>query len=261
MAAIAFVPFREDYGHISFGWVDRFSAFVTHNIPTVSGTVQFGLRLADLTLLILTDNDIKNSYPMHGKTNDEARAWLLAEAEKLGLAVDKYLAASPSKIPAHPVASGSAYDVENHAEAMAEFCNYYGDANLVLETVRESYAHIQPGPNQVRMWPHHFDIAVLTTLEEGDPETAKALGFGFEPGDASCEQPYFYTYPWPRHQRPETLPELVGIGHWTPPDTWLGTLLRSEDLCRVPADQQQATVEAYLRDATEKCKVIAMNHP
>ena len=261
MAAISFVPFREDYGHTSLGWLDRFSAFVTHDIPLGDGTVQFGLRLADLTLLLLTDNEIKVTYPMHRKTTAEARVWLLAEAEKLGLAVDDFLAATPSKIPEHPVASGAAYDVETHAQAMAEFCNYYGNANLVLETVRQSYLHIQPGPNEVRMWPHHFDIAVLVTLEEGDPETAKAVGFGFEPGDGSCEQPYFYTYPWPRHQRPETLPDLAGMGQWTSPSVWFGTLLRGEDYCSVPADQQQRVVEAYLRDATEKCKLIAMNHP
>ena len=261
LAAIAFVPFREDYSHINFGWVDRFSAFASHPIPTASGAVQFGLRLADLTLLILVDGEIQLSYPMHGRTNTEARTWLLAEAEKLGLDGDKFLTASPSKIPDHPVFSGAVYDVETHAVAMAEFCNYYGNANLVLENIRQSYTHIKPGPNEVRMWPHHFDIAVLVTLEEGDPETAKAFGFGFEPGDASCEQPYLYTYPWPRSHRPDSLPELASKGQWTSPDTWFGTLLRGEDLCGTPADQQQAAVEDYLRDAAEKCRAIALQHP
>ncbi|MEO0534827.1 MAG: hypothetical protein AAF215_13300 [Cyanobacteria bacterium P01_A01_bin.123] len=261
MAAIAFVPFREDYGHLNFGWLDSLSAFVTRDIPTASGTVQFGIRLADLALLILGDGALKFTYPMHGKTNAEARIWLLAEAEKLGLPLDKFPAASPSEIPAHPVESGAAYDVETHAEAMAEFCNYYGNASLMLETVRESYLDVKPGPNEIRMWPHHFDIAVLVTLEDSDPETAKAFGFGFEPGDESCEQPYFFTYPWPRSQRPETLPTLAGLGHWTPPGTWFGTILKGEDLCQTPADQQQTVTETYLRDAAEHCKAIAINHP
>ena len=189
-----------------------------------------------------------------------ARTWLLSEANKLGLNVNAFLALSPSEIPDHPVAIGVPYDVNTHASAMAEFCNYYGNAYVVLETLRKSYLHIKPGPNEVRMWPHHFDIAVLVTLEEGDPEIAKAVGFGFEPGDDSCEQPYFYTYPWPRSQRPESLPALTGAGQWTPPDTWFGTLLRGDEIGKVPANQQQATLEDYLRDAVEKCKVIAMNH-
>ncbi|NER78696.1 MAG: hypothetical protein F6K42_03785 [Leptolyngbya sp. SIO1D8] len=261
MAATVFVPFREDYSHLNFGWVDRFSAFTSHDIPTTSGTVQFGIRLADLTLLLLVDNDIQSMCPMHGKTNSDAKAWLLAEAEKLGLDGEKFTAASHSKIPAHPVADGALYDVAAHAQAMAEFCNYYGNANLILEAVRATYLNIHPGPNEIRMWPHHFDIAVLVTLEEGDPETAKAFGFGFEPGDSSCEQPYFYTYPWPRSQRPEILPALTGLGQWTPADTWFGTLLAGEDICKVTADQQQAAVDAYLRDAAEHCRVIAINHP
>lgn len=261
MAAIAFVPFREDYSHINFGWVDQLSAFVSHTIPTTQGTVQFGIRLADLTLLILVNGVIQSTYPMHGKTNQEARTWLLAEAETLGLPADKFADHSPSDIPDHPVATGAAYDVESYAQAMAEFCNYYGNANLLLTTMQETYRDVHPGPNEVRMWPHHFDIAVLVTLEEGDPETAKAFGFGFEPGDISCEQPYFYTYPWPRSQRPETLPELIGLGEWTAPGTWLGTWLKGTEIAQIPADEQQAKVEAYLRDGAEKCKVVAINHP
>ncbi|MDA0265704.1 MAG: hypothetical protein O2890_06045 [Cyanobacteria bacterium] len=131
---------------------------------------------------------------MHGKTNAEAKTWLLAEAAQLRLDGDEFDAVSHSEIPDHPVAAGAPYDVETHAQAMAEFCNYYGNANLVLVSVREPYLDIQPGPNEIPMWPHHFDIAVLVTLEDGVPETAKVFGFGFD-GDASCEQPYFYTYP------------------------------------------------------------------
>jgi hypothetical protein len=42
-----------DYSHINFGWADHLSAFVSRDISTDSGTAQFGMRLADLTLLIL----------------------------------------------------------------------------------------------------------------------------------------------------------------------------------------------------------------
>lgn len=261
LAAIAFVPFRDDYSHINFGWADHVSAFVSHDIPTSEGAVQVGLRLTDLTLLLLIDGTIKRTYSLHGNTNAEAKAWLLAEAEKLGLPVDQYPDHSPSDIPEHPVASGAPYDAETTAAAMAEFCNYYSNAYLVLEALRQSYLDIKPGPNPVRMWPHHFDIAVLVTLEDGDPETAKAFGFGFEPGDHSCEQPYFYTYPWPRSQRPETLPTLTSLGAWTPVGTWFGTYLKGEDLCKLPAHEQQAAVEVYLKEGAEHCKVAAINHP
>lgn len=261
LAAIAFVPPRADYSHINFGWVDALSTFVSHPIATAAGNVQFGLRLADLTQLILIDGEVRLTYGMQGKTHTETTAWLLKEAEALGLPVADYPAESPSDIPAHPVSTGAVYDVETQAAAMAEFCNYFGNAVLGLEAVRQSYLHIQPGPNQVRMWPHHFDIAVLVTLEDKDPEIAKAFGFGFEPGDHSYEQPYFYTYPWPRSQRPETLPELRTQGQWTPTGTWLGTLLTGETLCQMPADQQQTTVEAYLREGAEYCRTVAVNHP
>ena len=260
MAASAFVPARENYSHLSFGWVDQYSAFVSHTISTDQGILQFGLRLADLTLLILLDGTIYDSYPMHGQTNQTARLWLLKRAEKFGLPIETFPDHPPSGLPDHPVASGAAYNLESHAQSMAEFCNYYGNANLVLTTVREAYLDVQPGPNEIRMWPHHFDISVLVTLEKGDPETAKAIGFGFEPGDQSCNQPYFFTYPWPRDNRPDSLPELESIGEWTTPETWLGTWLKGEEIIQIPFAEQHAKVEAYLRDGTKKCQVVALNH-
>ncbi|NEQ48322.1 MAG: hypothetical protein F6K00_34240 [Leptolyngbya sp. SIOISBB] len=260
LAAIAFVPPRDDFSHINFGWLDQHSAFVSHPIPTAQDSVQFGLRLADLTLLILVSGELHLIYPMHGRTHQEATDWLVAEAAKWGLPTDKFNDHAPADMPYHPVANGSAYDVESHAQAMAEFCNYYGNANLVLARVRETYLDIHPGPNEIRMWPHHFDIAVLVTMEAGDPETAKAFGFGFEPGDHTCEQPYFYTYPWPRSQRPEALPGL-SLGAWTEPGTWLGTWLKGEAIAQIPAADQQAKVEAYLREGADQCRMVAINHP
>jgi len=90
MAASAFVPFCENYSHLSFGWADQYSAFVSHTIPTEQGIVQFGIRLADLTLLIVLDGMIHDSYPMHGQTNQTARIWLLSKAEELGLPIEKF---------------------------------------------------------------------------------------------------------------------------------------------------------------------------
>ncbi|MGF1529509.1 MAG: hypothetical protein ACFCBW_22415 [Candidatus Competibacterales bacterium] len=261
MVAAAYAPPEEDYSHLNFGWLDAQSAFVSHEVPTTKGLVQFGLRLADLTLIIIQGDLIATDYPLHGKSFAEAKAWLLEQIDMLGLDKAKYPTGAPGDLPTHPVGSGNPFDAKTHARAMAEFCNYYGNANLVLEALRLSYLDIEPGPNAVRMWPHHFDIAVLVTLEEGDPETAKAFGFGFEPGDESCQQPYFYTYPWPRSQRPATLPKLEGLGEWTPPGTWLGTLLKGEDLCQVAADRQRQVVAAYLKDGAEKCRALALAHP
>jgi hypothetical protein len=41
----------------------------------------------------------------------------------------------------------------------------------------------------------------------------------------------------------------------------LGTWLKGTDMITIPAPQQRAAVEAYLRDAAEKCKTVAINHP
>jgi hypothetical protein len=49
----------------------------------------------------------------------------------------------------------------------------------------------------VRCWPHHYDIATLFALDDGDPETARSVGIGLSPGDSAYAEPYLYCNPWP----------------------------------------------------------------
>jgi hypothetical protein len=71
----------------------------------------------------------------------------------------------------------------------------------------------QGAASAVRCWPHHFDIATLWTLGDGDAETAPSVGIGMSPGDSHYPLPYFYVSPWPR-PAPEQLPPLPVPGHW-----------------------------------------------
>ena len=56
-------------------------------------------------------------------------------------------------------------------------------------------------------WPHHFDIATLVKLEDGQPANARSIGVGVSPGDEYYAQPYVYVSPWPRFDAGK-LPDL-----------------------------------------------------
>src|SRR5947208_2909581 len=75
------------------------------------------------------------------------------------------------EIPSHPVAGGAPFTVS--AEHHEELARWFGDAALVLESVRAANKG-----DAVRCWPHHFDIATLITVSAD-----ASVGIGMEPGD------------------------------------------------------------------------------
>jgi hypothetical protein len=105
---------------------------------------------------------------------------------------------------------------------LAMLARLYENAAKILERLRGRHA----GASPVRLWPHHFDVAILI----GN------LGVGFLAGDESIDEPYWYVYNSPM---PIRLPPLSRgewfRGHWT------GAVLKG--------DRDAATIEMFLDEA------------
>src|SRR5258708_21780107 len=61
-AARAYVPPQPDDGHTNLGWDAGFDGFTTHPF---AGGLRLGLRLPDLTLALLENGRIAQSFPLH----------------------------------------------------------------------------------------------------------------------------------------------------------------------------------------------------
>jgi hypothetical protein len=105
---------------------------------------------------------------------------------------------------------------------LATLSRLYADAAKVLERVRAKEA----GASPVRLWPHHFDVAILIGQ----------IGVGFLAGDVAIHEPYWYVYNTPM---PEQLPPL-SHGEWFR-DHWTGAVLKG--------DPDAATIEKFLDEA------------
>jgi len=105
---------------------------------------------------------------------------------------------------------------------LATFARLYENAAKILERLRAKH----DGASPVRLWPHHFDVAILI----GN------IGVGFLAGDDSLDEPYWYVYNTPI---PNELPPLSHgewfRGHWT------GAVLKG--------DPDTATIETFLDEA------------
>jgi hypothetical protein len=200
------------------------------------------LDIADFQLAIINEKgESVNSLDLNTKTYDEAFNWLAEILKQLGLYSYKLNKNLPYQIPEYPTAKGRPFKNTNPA-AFTELQNYYSNAAFILENLSKKEKNISP----VRCWPHHFDIAILITIERNpDPEKSKTIGVGLSPGDDSYTEPYFYISPWPYPEDKDDLPKL-DYGHWHK-HGWFGGVLTSTDIiCHKDKSEQLKIVECFV---------------
>jgi len=204
-AARAFVSPRPDDSHTNLSWIDAFDGFTTQRLKDDLG---LGLRIADLTLVLMGDGTVRGqSYPLNERSDMNARNWLGEQLGAKGLDASALDAPPPYKIPTHAIANGAAYDATRPAHALAELAAWFANAHHSLEGIRRQVIGRKLAASPVRCWPHHFDLDSLISLGED-----RTTGMGFSPGDDYYDEPYFYVsiYPEPKGM---TLPEMPPIGH------------------------------------------------
>ncbi len=209
-AARANLVARSDDSHSSLTWDHRHGALVSQ--PLNENEARIGLRLFDLTLLAMNGDEIAETKGLDGQRDSQAGLFVDEQLARFGLKPASPVEL-PYEMPAHPVADGAAYSVGAHGDALAELGRWFEAAADMLEAQQAKLIRLSPGPSPVRCWPHHFDIATLVGLEEGDFEAARAIGIGMAPGDEAYAQPYFYINPWP-HLDAGDLPALPPPGQW-----------------------------------------------
>jgi hypothetical protein len=180
-------PPREDDSHTSFRW--------TGDALRQEDDFRSGLRFRDLTLLLGDDE-----FPLDGRTLDHGFAWLAARLPGLRKEFNE-------PMPHHPVAGGAPFSLRDRA-AFEELSRAYAEAARLLRAVHDD----------VRCWPHHFDIATLLEFDGG-----RSIGAGLSPGDESCDEPYWYVNHYPATPRRD-LPPLAGGGTWNT-SGWIGAIL------------------------------------
>ena len=235
--ARAYVPARPDDSHTSLGWDDTFGGLMSHPLPD---GVRLGLRFADLTLALCEPDagPPQDVFPLAGRHDADACTWLMGHAGMRNLDPGALDAPLPYMLMERP--DGSAYVAD--AESLGQLAVWFANADAALGAARERMVAQRLDAPPVRCWPHHFDLDTLVTVAPG-----RTSGVGFEPGDDSYDEPYFYVsvYPAPEVGR---LPALPPIGHWHAKNFTAAVATATRILA---ARDQAAEVAAFLRAATD----------
>lgn len=201
--ARAYVAPQPDDGHTSLRWDDARDAFTTQ--PANNGA-RLSLQIASLMLAVHGGP----SLSLNGRSDAQVRQWLGGELAARDLDPAALDAPSLYEMPAHALAAGALYDTTGSADGLTELAAWYADANASLGLVQKRITQGVASP--VCCWPHHFDLATLTTLKrDGEPD--RYLGVGLSPGDHYYDEPYFYVSVYPKPDL-TALPALPAIGHW-----------------------------------------------
>jgi len=197
--------------HSNLGWNRDQGALVSHELRGKGQTLRVGLAIATMTLIVLHDATVViDRFALDGKRHADAGAWLDSTLGAAGLALPGG-ATLPYAIPTHPVGDGAPYACGPQRGEFAVLANWFACADELLSAIQNALP--QGAASVARCWPHHFDIATLWTLGEGDVQTAPSVGIGMCPGDIHYAEPYFYVTPWPRPAS-ERLPPLPPPGDW-----------------------------------------------
>ena len=244
---------KPDYSHTSLNWDRDVGGLCTQPIEP-DGT-RIALSLSPLAIEFR--GRIDDQLELHGKNESDVEAWLKQALGKCGLdggALDQYY---PDELIGHAIQKGGGYDGAQFEAAQHEISNWFANAAVVLSAVETRYRHIRPGPSLVRCWPHHFDMATLIALDNGDPENARSIGVGLSPGDLSYPEPYYYVTPWP-YPADSQLPSLGELGRWHR-DGFVAAIASAD---RIGAtDQQQHAVDDFLERAVGACMEILSFEP
>ena len=116
-------------------------------------------------------------------------------------------------MPSHEIARGGHYGGADVSAALNELAVWFANGRIAVERVRHAmlgHGCAAPAP---RCWPHHFDLATLTSFFLPRPATTAYVGAGLSPGDRYYDEPYFYLSVYPAPD-PSALPPLPPLGHW-----------------------------------------------
>lgn len=246
---VALLEARDDFSHTNLGWESGPRALTGRALDRQDTRV--GLRVADMTLLVLRGPDELEAHPLDGSTLGGAFRWLETTlGETLGREVPT-LGPLEHHVPAHPVRDGAPFETGGAGDGLQELARWIANAHDALE----GFVRGEDRASEVRLWPHHFDLASLITVApDVDPERAKSINVGFSFGDGSYPQPYAYVSPWP-YPEDRSAVSALDQGRWHT-EGFFAAVYPGTDLVAGGAAGQGGRVEAFLGQAHDACRML-----
>ncbi len=217
-AGTTLAPARDDFRHTALTWDADERALVS--LPVLDGR-QAGLCVRTGELFVRRGGARSATRGVEGSTLDAALEWL-------GRELGSELQRPDHDLPPYAVEGGAPFPAA--PADLTAVDDWLAFAAPLLEDVAKD-----PRASGLVLWPHHFDLATLLSLEDEPGEEAPSVGVGLSLGDGAYEEPYFYVSPWP-YPAPAALGAL-SRGRWNT-DGFTAAVLTAQDLSGVAAEAE-----------------------
>ncbi len=223
MAGKSFLPQLPDDSHTNMRWDSTARAMVGRPLDEAK-EISVALNFASYSLeFVDTQVDVLASLYLGGSRHDAILFWIQEQADILGIAGDfDFDLHYELPYPAMEMDMVFPEEDSNELELLADLFTHVQDA---MNTVIEPIAAAQ----EIRIWPHHFDIAsLIITGVEGNLITS-SIGLGMAVPDKMVDDFYLYASAWKRDGVELSDMPVLTMGEWKNPD-WNGAVLPATEL-------------------------------
>ncbi|MEL6194650.1 MAG: DUF5996 family protein [Bacteroidota bacterium] len=205
----------------------------------LNGAFRFEIDYWEYKLIIRKDEEVIATYLLAGKSTlqilEEMKPILIDYGFDMGKLKTEY----PYKDLPPEVADQNKKFSPLDLETIKAFTSWNDQAYAILK----EFTRVHGNVSEIRCWPHHFDLAILMTV---DKEKSKTIGIGYVPADDHYDTPYFYLGPYPAPDV-KLLPTYDGPGKWHT-ENWTGGILLSEELKGLSLPEQTKTFQSFYQN-------------
>ncbi len=234
--ANSFLPKKKDDSHTNLKSLTGCGCLTTRPLNTNGDVLAFSYSSFSIEWWIGGFDKIK--FPLEGKTHKEVLDWIEKQAIENGISFP-FTYEMHYTLPYEPITDEYIFHLENMPR-LGEIMHYRIMAHLALEDALQEFTP----HSEIRVWPHHFDIASLYTFNK---RRGHVIGLGMSIPDEVSSNFYLYVkgYAGEQSVNVDTITGLTN-GHW---DTkFQGAVLELDDKCTIKGGYQ------FFKEAVHKLK-------
>tara|TARA_R110002074_G_scaffold76560_2_gene174146 strand:+ start:16873 stop:17667 length:795 start_codon:yes stop_codon:yes gene_type:complete len=203
-AGNSFLPKKQDDSHTNLKSLTSCGCLTTRPLNKNGDVLAFSYSSFTLEWWIHAGDKIK--LPLDGITHNEIVKWIVERARNNEIE-KPFTAQMHYELPYKPVDDYYTFHLENKLR-LTEIMHYRILAHLALEDTLEN---LTPH-TEIRVWPHHFDIASLYTLNK---QKQHVIGLGMAIPDTISKHFYLYVKGY-AGEHPVTVSEISELdnGRW-----------------------------------------------
>ncbi|WP_299677102.1 hypothetical protein [uncultured Dokdonia sp.] len=234
--ANSFLPKKKDDSHINLKSLTGCGCITTRPLNQNNDVLAFSYSSFSIEWWVGDTAKIK--FPLQGKSHSEVLNWIGLRAIESGISLPlKY--EMHYQLPYKTITDNYVYHLEN-IPRLKQIMHYRLMAHLALEDALQEF---KPH-SEIRVWPHHFDIASLYTFNK---RKRHSIGLGMALPDDNYSNFYLYVkgYAGELAVNVNNISELKN-GYWN--TTFNGAVLELSDKSTIKEGYQ------FFKEATHKLK-------